>query len=112
MSERGQAKSIARSTDKFPYTDRSPEYYKLILESIGEGVHGLDAQGRITLANDAAGQMLGWSRDELVGTPHHRVIHHTRDKRPRNALRAHVHDPRGGRTGSRRRWGTYEELVG
>ncbi len=51
---------------------------ELILESAGEGIFGLDTEGRVTFANKAAGLMLGWSPGELVGKPHHELVHHTR----------------------------------
>lgn len=50
----------------------------LILEAIGEGVHGLDREGRITFVNAAAERMLGWPADELVGKVQHATIHHSR----------------------------------
>lgn len=56
----------------------APVSYELILQSIGEGVHGLDAQGRITFANRSASEMLGWAADDLIGERQHALIHHTR----------------------------------
>lgn len=50
---------------------------KLILEAIGEGVHGLDRDGRITFVNAAAERMLGWTAGELVGKVQHPTIHHS-----------------------------------
>src|SRR5919106_129200 len=40
---------------------------RLILDSAGEGIFGLDVDGRITFVNSAATGMLGWTADELVG---------------------------------------------
>lgn len=57
--------------------------YELILRSIGEGVHLLDAEGRITFANPSAAQMLGFETGELLHREQHSLIHHTRpDGRP------------------------------
>jgi PAS domain S-box-containing protein len=39
----------------------------IVLESAGEGVVGLDGEGRITFANPAAGILLGRDPDDLVG---------------------------------------------
>ena len=50
----------------------------LILESIGEGVHGIDQDGRITFVNSTAARMLGWSIEELIGKRQHALIHHSR----------------------------------
>ncbi|MGE0548494.1 MAG: PAS domain S-box protein [Kofleriaceae bacterium] len=51
---------------------------QLILTSIGEGIYGIDSKGRATFVNPAAAQMLGWSVDELIGQPMHKLVHHTR----------------------------------
>ncbi len=51
---------------------------KLILDSAGEGIFGLDMEGRITFINPAATEMLGWSAEELVRRRGHDVLHHSR----------------------------------
>ncbi len=51
---------------------------ELILNSIGEGIYGLDLQGNTTFVNPAASRMLGYTFDELIGKSGHRMIHHTR----------------------------------
>jgi PAS domain S-box-containing protein len=51
---------------------------KLILDSAGEGIFGLDLEGRITFINPAAAEILGWSVQELVGQAGHPMFHHTR----------------------------------
>jgi PAS domain S-box-containing protein len=42
---------------------------KLILESSGEGIYGLDLDGRVTFMNPAAAQMLGLDDSRIVGRP-------------------------------------------
>jgi PAS domain S-box-containing protein len=54
---------------------------KLILDSAGEGIFGLDLDGRITFVNPAAAEMLGHSTEELIGRPGHSLIHHSRADR-------------------------------
>lgn len=50
----------------------------IILESLAEGVYGLDAQGRTTFVNGAAIRMLGYdTAQELVGRPMHVTVHHS-----------------------------------
>src|SRR5207247_3572700 len=49
--------------------------HEAILESIGEGVHVVDATGRVTFVNPSASQMLGYTADELLGRAQHSVIH-------------------------------------
>jgi PAS domain S-box-containing protein len=49
-----------------------------ILEYAGEGIYHVDERGRITFANQAAAQMLGWSPEELIGKPAEELLDHTR----------------------------------
>ena len=49
-----------------------------ILESAGEGIFGLDMNGHTTFVNPAAGSMLGYSPEELIGAPMHTLLHHTK----------------------------------
>lgn len=49
-----------------------------ILEFAGEGIYHVDARGRITFANPAAGQTLGWTPEELIGKPAEELLDHTR----------------------------------
>ncbi|MBI4028188.1 MAG: PAS domain S-box protein, partial [Verrucomicrobia bacterium] len=50
----------------------------LLLESIGEGVFGVDARGDITFINPAALRMLGCDAADLIGRCSHTTFHHTR----------------------------------
>jgi PAS domain S-box-containing protein len=50
----------------------------LILESAGEGIFGLDSEGRTTFVNPAAARMHGYKPEELVGKKHHDLVHHSR----------------------------------
>lgn len=50
----------------------------LILDSLPDGVYGLDPTGRIVLVNRAAAGLLGYEPAELIGTVPHDVMHHTR----------------------------------
>lgn len=47
----------------------------LILEAAGEGIYGIDAEGRATFVNRAAQEMLGWSAEDLIGRDLHSIIH-------------------------------------
>ena len=49
-----------------------------ILESVGDGIFGIDLQGRATVVNPAAAQMLGYRPNELLGRKLHDLILHTR----------------------------------
>ena len=49
-----------------------------ILESVGDGIYGVDLEGRVTVINPAAAQMLGYRPNELLGRNLHELILHTR----------------------------------
>jgi len=46
-----------------------------VIASAGEGICGIDLDGRITSANAAAGRITGWAPDDLVGMPFHETLH-------------------------------------
>ena len=48
----------------------------LILEAAGEGIYGINANGKATFVNRAAQEILGWSSDDLIGRELHSIIHH------------------------------------
>lgn len=48
----------------------------LILDSVGEGICGVDRDGNATFVNPAAAKMLGYTADELLGSPLHSMLHH------------------------------------
>ncbi len=48
-----------------------------ILESVGDGIYGLDLAGNVTVVNPAAAQMLGYKASELLGRNLHQVAHHS-----------------------------------
>src|SRR6202051_2978717 len=51
---------------------------ELILESVGEGIHGIDTDGRIIFENSAAAKLLGYTVEELCGKSAHETMHHSR----------------------------------
>ncbi|MEP0752154.1 PAS domain S-box protein [Trichocoleus sp. Lan] len=53
-------------------------HIQLLLQSTGEGIYGIDLQGRCTFINKAAAQMLGYQPDEVMGKDMHELIHHSR----------------------------------
>jgi PAS domain S-box-containing protein len=52
--------------------------HSMILNSVGEGVHGIDSDGRIIFENPASAAMLGHEIADLIGRPAHSSMHHTR----------------------------------
>jgi two-component system, OmpR family, sensor histidine kinase VicK len=61
----GQLRTLTRQSDS-------------ILASVGDGIFGIDLDGKVTFVNDAAMQMLGYKQDEMLGQVMHSLIHHTR----------------------------------
>jgi PAS domain S-box-containing protein len=51
---------------------------KLLLESAGEGICGIDVNGITTFVNPAANKILGYTSAELLGKNLHDLTHHTK----------------------------------
>ena len=52
--------------------------HQLILNSVGEGIYGLDAKGNVTFVNPAAAEIIGWEMSDLVGKSMHKILHHSK----------------------------------
>lgn len=53
------------------------KHHQLILDSAGEGIYGLDCEGKITFSNAAATDILGWEIKDVLGKSSHDVHHHS-----------------------------------
>ena len=51
--------------------------HELILNAAGEGIYGLDCEGRTTFGNAATMEILGWNPEEIMGKKAHDVHHHS-----------------------------------
>ena len=51
---------------------------RMILESAGEGIYGLDLEGKTTFVNPAGARMIGYEPEELTGKLQHAILHHSR----------------------------------
>jgi PAS domain S-box-containing protein len=71
----------------------SGELARLLLNSTGEGIFGIDLEGRCTFANPACANLLGFdSVDDLLGQHMHKLIHHTRaNGEPYPVEECHIH---------------------
>jgi PAS domain S-box-containing protein len=77
-----QAQELGRSKDvlELHVQARTQELQKLqkrnesILNSAGEGIYGLDLQGRTTFVNPAAAKMNGWRVEDMIGKPESEVF--------------------------------------
>jgi PAS domain S-box-containing protein len=56
---------------------RLSHYNQLILNSAGEGIFGLDLEGRVTFINPTGAQLLGWEPSQLIGRVMHTVLYHS-----------------------------------
>jgi two-component system, sensor histidine kinase and response regulator len=55
----------------------SEEASRLLLESISEGLYGMDKSGKVTFINRSALYMLGYTEDEVIGQIGHDLFHHS-----------------------------------
>jgi len=60
------------ATDK-PWRDK----LTLLLESTGDGIFGIDLDGRCIFINRAGAAMLGYTADQAIGRNMHKLIHHS-----------------------------------
>ena len=57
--------------------ERLRSQQQLILDSAGEGIYGLDREGRITFSNGASTSILGWKAEDVLGRFSHEIHHHS-----------------------------------
>jgi len=46
-----------------------PEWWRVTLSSIGDGVIASDAVGKVTFINSVAAALTGWSEEDAAGQP-------------------------------------------
>ena len=74
---------VVAATDVSKYRDAMEELtelqkeHRLILDSAGEGIYGLDCEGHITFGNAAAFDIVGWHTEDVLGQRAHDVHHHS-----------------------------------
>ena len=56
---------------------RLEQRHELILNSVAEGIYGVDLNGCTTFVNAAMERLTGWRADELIGQHQHELLHHT-----------------------------------
>ena len=56
---------------------------ELILQSVGDGIYGVDLEGKLTFINEAGARILGYGPEELTGRDIHEAIRHSHADRAR-----------------------------
>jgi len=75
----GELGQLAQAFDEMADAlDRLTRRQALILDSAGEGIFGVDLEGKATFVNQATATMVGYAAAELIGQPVHAVVHHSR----------------------------------
>ena len=52
--------------------------HELILNSVADGIYGVDRSGNSTFVNRAMEEITGWQSEEIIGHNQHEILHHTR----------------------------------
>jgi PAS domain S-box-containing protein len=52
------------------------DYLEAVTNAVADGLFAVDAAGRVTFANDSTLQMLGYSREQLLGNVFHELAHY------------------------------------
>ena len=75
MERERTLKELQRAQDSL---ERLGYQNELILKSAGEGICGLDPQGKIVFVNPAAAKILGYFPKQMIGKSLHRLVQHAR----------------------------------
>ncbi len=57
--------------------ERLEHEHDLILDSVADGIYGVDLRGNATFINRAMEEITGWSADQMIGQNQHELMHHT-----------------------------------
>jgi two-component system sensor histidine kinase TtrS len=55
------------------------QHHVQILDSVADGIYGVDLQGNSTFVNKAMEDITGWTGEEIIGLNQHEILHHTRE---------------------------------
>ncbi|MET0026765.1 MAG: PhnD/SsuA/transferrin family substrate-binding protein [Candidatus Thiodiazotropha sp.] len=51
--------------------------HELVIDSVADGIYGVDLYGRSTFFNKAAEQITGWNALDVIGKNQHEILHHS-----------------------------------
>ena len=72
----GIVRDITESKQADDAVRRLARQNELILNAAGDGIYGLDIDGKAVFVNSVGARMLGWEPEELIGLVLHDVVHH------------------------------------
>jgi PAS domain S-box-containing protein len=79
----GKPQYVASVTEDITESKRAQEernriakQMKMLLESTGQGIYGIDLQGNCTFINRATCELIGYRAEELLGRKMHDLMHH------------------------------------
>ncbi|MCD1259721.1 PAS domain S-box protein [Paenibacillus athensensis] len=83
-------KDLTESKEQKKEIDKLHRQNRLILNSVSEGIYGIDTNGRTIFWNKAAERMTGWKVDDMLGKQIGKLIRHSRpeDESPEQAAKA------------------------
>ena len=58
---------------------RLEQQHSLILDSVADGIYGVDLDGNSTFVNKAMERITGWRADKIIGKNQHELLHHTKE---------------------------------
>ncbi len=73
----GSARDITKRKEAEQALRDSEEKYRNILETIADGYHEVDLSGNLTLVNDSLCEIIGYSREELLGMNYRELVDDT-----------------------------------
>jgi len=73
------ARDVTEQKEAEQVLQEAHEQIRLLLDSTGEGIYGVDMDGNCTFANPACAKLLGYDTvEELHGKHMHKLVHHTK----------------------------------
>jgi PAS domain S-box-containing protein len=69
---------IVQNVDRIVEAESRAHLEAAVLDSVGEGIYGVDADNHLTFMNAAAQRLLGYDVADLLGRDAHEALHHTR----------------------------------
>jgi PAS domain S-box-containing protein len=77
LGERARSRLTVMVEKRTAELAEAEERSRLLLESVGDGVFGVDTKGKVIFINPIAYRMLGYSSEELLGMNVHETTHHS-----------------------------------